>query len=268
MYQFYRYNLDASSSKIFEEIFENLVIVDSHVHIGRDLDKHVINTKQLVKNMDYARVNKAICFPLNNPNYSLSFTKPNDTIYQAYKKYPERIIPFCRLNPRYSDWKKELELRVSQGFKGIKLHPRSQRFRINSSEVKKIILQAQDNNLIILFHTGFGVKYLAEDLLNIIHKFPKVKFILGHSAFPDIHKVIKNMNNQDNVVFETSTLRTFDIFDLLKNVSYKKIIFGSDIPYYDQVLSLEVLIHTALILKKTSNQIKEILGANIIRWLK
>ena len=57
-------------------------------------------------------------------------------------------------------------------------------------------------------------------------------------------------------------------YDLLKNVSHKKITFGSDAPYYDQILSLITLINTAIILKKTPNQIKNMLSSNIIKWLR
>jgi predicted TIM-barrel fold metal-dependent hydrolase len=60
----------------------------------------------------------------------------------------------------------------------------------------------------------------------------------------------------------------FDLFDLIKKVPYKKICFGSDIPYYDPNLALETLIDTAIILKKTPNQIKNYLGENILGWLK
>jgi predicted TIM-barrel fold metal-dependent hydrolase len=268
MYDLNQYHIDSETQKIYKEIFDNLVIVDSHVHIGEDIDKHKLVLIKLLKIMNISGVNKAICFPLHNPEYSKTFTKPNDQIHRSYLKYPERIIPFFRLNPLNDEWKSEYNKRVQQGFKGIKLHPRSQSFRINSTRIKDIVTKAEGDNLIILLHTGFGVKYLAEDLKNVVKKFPKVKFILGHSAFPDMDKVIKYIGEKDNVLFETSSLRTFDLFDLLKSLSYKKIIFGSDEPYYDQILSLEVLINTAIILKKTPNQIKDMLGGNIIRWLK
>jgi len=268
MYKWDSYYISDETRKIYQEICKNLIIVDSHVHIGADKDNHKINSKQLIRKMDVAGINKSVCFPLNNPEYSKTFSKPNDLILKAYKKYPERIIPFFRLNPKHEEWKEELKKRVEQGFRGIKLHPRSQKFRINSKISREIIVKAEKHDLIVIFHTGFGVKYLGDDIKNIVRRFRKVKFILGHSAFPDIKNVVKSVGEKENVLFETSSLRTFDLLDVLKDVSYKRIIFGSDVPYYNQILSLEVLIDTATILGKTPNQIKEILGGNIIRWLK
>jgi len=128
--------------------------------------------------------------------------------------------------------------------------------------------KAEENDLIVILHTGFGVEHLANDIRSIVREFPKVKFILGHSAFPDIKEVMAGVGSKDNVLFETSSLRIFDLFDLLKEISYKKVVFGSDIPYYDQALALEMLTDTAVILKKSASQIREMLGGNIIRWLK
>jgi hypothetical protein len=187
---------------------------------------------------------------------------------RSYKGHTDRIIPFFRLNPRYAEWKDELKERVQQGFRGIKLHPRSQKFRINSAAIKEIIKKAEEHDLFLLIHTGFGVRYLEKDVAAVVKEFPKVRFILGHAAFPSINEVMKSVGGKSNVVFETSSLRIFDLYDLIKNVSYKNIVFGSDMPYYDQTLSLEALIDTAALLKKTPNQIKEMLGGNMVRWLK
>jgi predicted TIM-barrel fold metal-dependent hydrolase len=262
------YTVDPEHEKLYDDIFKNLVIVDSHTHLGEDKDKHRMGAKKLITNMDSSGINKAIAFPLNHPDYSKTFTKPNDIIYRAYKKYPERIIPFMRLNPRYDEWKTEYVNRVEQGFVGIKLHPRSQRFRIGSPSSSEIFRLAEKENRVVIIHTGFGVRKLAVNLKKTIKRFPDLRLILAHAAFIDIQTVINDVKDNDNILFETSSLRIFDLFELMKNVSYKKIIFGSDTPYYDQMLSLQMLVDTALILKKTPNQIKEMLGGNIIRWLK
>ena len=268
MHDLSRYHTDKDTKEIYKEIFRNLLIVDSHTHLGADIDKHSLAPKQLIAMMEKAGIDKAISFPLNNPRYSKTFSIPNDSILRASKRYPNRIIPFFRLNPNNDKWKAELKKRAEQGFRGIKLHPRSQRFRINSKNAKEIFSEAEKKNLMLIIHTGFGVDRLAEDVAEVSRTFSKVRLILAHSAFPDMHKVIRKVSQRKNILFETSSLRTFDIFDLLKKVSYKRVIFGSDTPYYDQILSLEVLINTAIILKKTQNQIKEMMGGNIIRWLK
>ncbi|HLC96156.1 MAG TPA: amidohydrolase family protein [Candidatus Nanoarchaeia archaeon] len=263
-----KYIIDSDSKEVYNEICKNLIIIDCHTHIGEDIDGHKISSKQLIRSMDFSKINKSISFPLNNPNYSKTFSTPNDLIWRSHQMYPERIIPFFRLNPNFPAWKKECKKRIEQGFTGIKLHPRSQAFRISAPAVRDILAQAEKHNLIVLIHTGLGVRNLVDDLKRVIREFAKVKFILGHAAFIDITRAMKSVADKDNVLFETSTVRMFDLFDLFKEVSHKRVCFGSDIPYYDQQLSLDMLITTALMHKKTPSQIQEMIGGNIIQWLK
>ena len=50
MYDFSQYHIDPETIKIYKEVFQNLVIVDAHVHIGEDIDKHRLILKKLIKN--------------------------------------------------------------------------------------------------------------------------------------------------------------------------------------------------------------------------
>lgn len=265
MHKWSSYSLTSENIGIYEEIFENLKIIDCHTHIGRDKDKHVLSADRLIKEMKKSNVNKSIAFPLNDPKSSGNFNEPNDAIFLASKVYKDKIIPFFRLNP-HKPWKEEFNTRVEQGFKGIKLHPRSQRFKITSARAMRIYKAAEKKNLVILMHAGFGLEEIADDLLEITKKFPKLRLIIGHAGFVDLDNVIKKVAKMENVIFDTSTLKIFDLFELLKKVDYKKIAFGSDIPYYDIDLALQGLIDSAIIVGKTSNQIRKILGGNILRW--
>ncbi|HLC60065.1 MAG TPA: amidohydrolase family protein [Candidatus Nanoarchaeia archaeon] len=257
---------DRENKESYDAIFSNIVIVDAHTHIGTDKDGHGINEKKFIKDMSVCGVNKAIVFPLNEPGQS-NFSKANDRILRFYNLYPDKIIPFFRINPK-TNWKKEFEQRTLQGFRGIKLHPRSQDFGIASSEVMKVYERAEKLRLPLLIHTGFGLSEIANDIQKVIKIFPNLRLILGHSAFVDFEKTIKKVNGNENVLFDTSTLRIFELMQLLNSVDYSKIVFGSDVPYYDFDLALEMLVDTAIISNKNPNHIKAILGGNIMRWFK
>ncbi len=265
MHKWSSYSLTSENIGIYEEIFENVKIVDTHAHIGKDMDGHSISADRLIKSMDSANINKAIVFPLNDKNHSVNFNESNDAILLAAKVYNDRFIPFFRLNPN-EKWKEEFDTRLSQEFKGIKLHPRSQDFKLTSSKVMGIYEEAEKNNLVILMHTGFGLEQVADDLVEITKKFPKLKIIVGHAGFVDLDNVIKKLGKKENIIFDTSSLKIFDLFDLLRKVDYQKIAFGSDVPYYDIDLALEGLIDSSITVGKTANQIKRILGGNISKW--
>ena len=250
----------------YNTIFSNLEIVDAHAHIGHDKDGHGINEQNFINQMKITHINKAIVFPLNEPS-THNFSKLNDRIYEFYKKYPASIIPFFRLNPK-TKWRKEYEKRVLQGFMGIKLHPRSQEFGIASNHVRKIYELAEKNRLPILIHAGFGLESIADDIKRVADAFPNLRLILGHSAFVDFENTVKAIGKNDNVLFDTSTLRIFDLLNLMNTLEYTKIVFGSDIPYYDFDLALEMVVDTAIICNKNPSQIKAMLGGNILKWFK
>ena len=265
MHKWSSYSLTSENIGIYEEIFENVKIVDCHTHIGKDVDGHKMSADSLIRKMDSSNVNKAIAFPLNDKNHSINFNESNDAILLAAKVYQDRFIPFFRLDPN-KKWKEEFEVRLEQGFKGIKLHPRSQNFKLTSSKVMRIYEECEKNKLAILIHTGFGLEEVAEDLLTMSKRFPKLKIIVGHAGFVDLDNVIKKLAKRENIIFDTSSLKIFDLFDLLKKVDYQKIAFGSDVPYYDIDLALEGLIDSAITVGKTAYQIKKILGGNISKW--
>ncbi len=265
MHRWSDYSLTSENIGIYEEIFENLKIIDCHTHIGIDKDGHKQTADQLVKSMDGSNINKAIVFPLNDPRDNKSFHRPNDEVLLACELYKDRLIPFFRLNPN-NPWKEEFNLRLSQGFRGIKLHPRSQDFKLLSSKIMEVYDAAQNNNLVILMHTGFGLEEIADDLLKIVRQFPKLKMIIGHAGFVDLDNVIKKISRIDNLILDTSTVKIFDLFDLFKKVDVAKLAFGSDSPYYDIDLALEGLIDSAITVGMSSGKIKKLLGGNMEKW--
>jgi len=265
MHKWSKYSLTSENIGIYEEIFENVQIIDCHTHIGQDVDGHRMTADHLIKGMNDASINKSIIFPLNDPRNRTTFSEPNDAILLASKVYSDRFIPFFRLNPN-EEWKPEFDLRLEQGFKGVKLHPRSQNFKFLAPKALKIYEECEKNNLVLLLHAGFGLEEIADELYTIAKKFPKLNIILGHGGFVDIDNVIAKLSKRDNVLFDTSTTKIFDIFDFLKKVDFRKIAFGSDIPYYDINIALQGVIDSAIMCGKTAYQIKKILGGNVAQW--
>ena len=262
-----KYFIESENIGIYEQIFESVTIIDAHTHAGADLDGHKMSVNSLLKSMKENGVNKSFIFPLNDPRAGKNFSFPNERIFRAFRKHPERFIPFFRLDPNH-DWKGEFDKRVRQGFKGVKLHPLAQNFRIASSSAMNLYERIEKNNLMLLVHCGFGVDKVAEDLLKVLKRFRHLKLVIGHGGFSDLGEALKLLRERQNVFFETSAMRFFDLVELLSAVSYKRIVFGSDIPYYDQTLSLQMLVDSSNVSGYSPNQIRWMLGGNIEKWLK
>ncbi|NQU98181.1 amidohydrolase family protein [Candidatus Woesearchaeota archaeon] len=262
-----KYPWNKQISKIYKLIIKDSPIVDSHVHLGLDDDGEATTPEGIIREMNKMNVTRSAIFPFSNPDREDDFHKPNQRIFDACKKYPDRFIPFFRLDPK-KKWKKELELRVKQGFVGIKLHPVRQKFRIDSKDSVEIFKRAKKYNLVVLIHTGLGMSELSQQIKSLLAKVPDVKIILGHSAFVDMNKVIKAVKDKPNVYFEISAIRVFDFYNLITNISSKRILFGTDYPFYNLPLTIELLIGVALTYKKNINLIKNMLGKTFQNMLK
>ncbi|MBR9698961.1 amidohydrolase family protein [Candidatus Woesearchaeota archaeon] len=267
MHRWSKYSLTTENIGIYEEIFEGLHIIDCHTHIGLDADGYKLNTTGLLKKMKESGVDISIVFALNEPGTTKDFHHSNDKIGAACKQHKDKLIPFMRLNPHHP-WKHEFKLRMEQGFKGVKLHPRSQNFKIGSRKAMDIYAACSDNQLPVLIHAGMGLENIADDVFKMCKTYPKLKVILGHAAFVDMDNVIKKVGHKENVLFDTSSLRLFDLYDLIKKLDHHKIAFGSDIPYYDVDWAMQGLIDTAIMLRKRAHQIRKIMGDNVRKWFR
>lgn len=217
-----------------------------------------------MKDIKSCRIEKAVIFPLNDP-YDQSFSKPNDFVYNAYKSHKRKLIPFFRLNPKRK-WKEEFEKRASQGFMGIKLHPRSQHFDIASDEAMKVYAKAEKHDLPVLIHTGHGLNEISVELEMVVKDFPRLRLILGHSAFIDMDRVIRKMSKSRYVYFETSATSVFDLYNLIDKADKTSIVYGSDVPYVSCDYSLESIIHVASILNISMRDLGNILSGNLQKW--
>lgn len=264
---FFDYNWDSENSKVYRGLFKHLIVIDSHIHIGKDKDGIISTPEGLIKKMDEANISQSVIFPFNEMVIGKNFHTPNNKILSAFKKYPDRFIPFFRIDP-LNNWKREFNLRVKQGFVGIKLHPLSQKFKLLDPRVIEVYKEAEKAGLMIIFHTGTGMTSVGKEIKLISEKFPKLKLILGHAAYLDLWPSIELLHNNQNVFFELSTMKVFDLYKLFKSLPPERIIFGSDYPYHEMKITLETVLDTALVCGRTPKMIKGILGENMLKWLK
>jgi uncharacterized protein len=73
--------------------------IDIHTHLGAFHHGRELTAELLVKFMDEHGVERACVLPLISPE-SAPIPQPVSTALAAYKAFPDRIIPFCALDPR------------------------------------------------------------------------------------------------------------------------------------------------------------------------
>ncbi|HOK30181.1 MAG TPA: amidohydrolase, partial [bacterium] len=80
------------------------MIIDIHTHLGRVTREDIpVTVEELIENMDKWGVEKAVVLPLDATPEGSTFWFTTEQVLEVYRRYPDRIIPFCKLDPRQID---------------------------------------------------------------------------------------------------------------------------------------------------------------------
>jgi len=191
------------------------------------------------------------------------YANANRFILSAWKKHPDRLIPFARLNPWLDGSARQFLRMVRQGMMGLKLHPADEGFDPDDAIVHPLMEIAEKARIPVAFHTGGGS---ARPTLvgKVADRFPKVRVILLHlSEHSDSMFVAMKC---ENVFLETSqSLYLHRIArDLVRVVGADRVIWGSDAPYHPQEIEKRKIELAGL----TDSELDLIMGGNILRILK
>lgn len=250
----------------YRHLLAGLHVWDAHAHVGCDIDATRLSAAQVVERLDLLGVEKVVVFPMNDPRQGSCFQHPNDLVWAACRRFPDRLIPFFRLNPNFPS-REEYERRVHQGFRGIKLHPRSQSFRISQPEAMEIYTWAEADGLPVLLHTGLGAGDVVQEVRRVVDAHPCLRLILGHSALQDLPACCAQCRNCDWVLFDTSTLDREQLRELFVGTDPRKITYGSDMPFSRHGHELALLLEVAEETDLSQESLELVLGGNLRRWL-
>ena len=106
---------------------EGATVFDAHLHLGRDIDGMVGDYDQLEELHARYGISRAFMFCLDEPDRHPSFSAANDRTLAFAERSNGRLIPFLRLDLNESPLE-EARRCLAAGARGIKLHPRAQKF--------------------------------------------------------------------------------------------------------------------------------------------
>src|SRR5215831_15997094 len=160
---------------------EGAEIFDAHLHLGNDIDGMVGDYDQLLELMDAHGVSRAFMFCLDEPDRHPAFSAANDRTLAFAERSRGRLIPFVRLdlNERPIE---EATRCLDAGARGIKLHPRAQKFTAADERLGPVFEIAAEREVPILIHAGRGLPPIAEGLRTLVDRFPGAKLILAHAG--------------------------------------------------------------------------------------
>lgn len=193
----------------------------------------------------------------------------NSFIMEAYKRVPDRLIPFAALHPDAENIGEEVDKLIAQGFRGVKIHPDIQRFELDGERARPM-MEALEGRLPLLIHCG-DYRYDFDGpkrIISLHKKHPKLEMICAHfGGWMEWNSAVELLAGQDLVVDCSSSLYQWtpeQAANAIHSFGADHVLYGTDYPMWTPEEELERFMQIPL-----SNQEREdILWNNAARLLK
>src|SRR5207342_1531531 len=111
------------------------------------------------------------------PDRHPGFRAGNDRTLAAAERANGRLIPYVRLDLTEAPIE-EAERCLDRGARGIKLHPRAQKFMLDDERLAPVFAIAAERRVPILIHGGRGLPPIAADLARLVDRYPDAHLII------------------------------------------------------------------------------------------
>ncbi len=239
-------------------------IFDAHTHLGDDIDGMAGRYDELLAIMDRYGVSRCNVFCLDEPDRHPGFRAGNDRTLEAAGRSNGRLIPYARLDLTEAPIE-EAERCLDRGARGIKLHPRAQKFMLDDDRLSPVFAIAAERRVPILIHGGRGLPPIADNLARLVDTYPDAQLIIAHAGIADLSGLAGHFAGKAGVFFDTSVWSPVDLLSFFHLVPPEQILYASDYPYGMQPQSLLISLRSARSAGLGEEQIVELLAGNANR---
>jgi len=213
-------------------------IYDMHGHMGT---LHSIyfpraDAADMIRTMDECGVRMLVF------SHHLALMAPsvgNGPSIQAVRQYPDRLRAYCVVNPNYPEHIEEdlatfdAHRDVYVGFKFLSSY---HRVALTDQRCELAWEYANERELLVLAHTWEKDVYNGPDVARqVAERYPRVKFLLGHSCHADWDAAIELARDYSNIYLELTAV--FDdrgvLEKLVRGAGSERMLFGTDLPWFD-----------------------------------
>jgi predicted TIM-barrel fold metal-dependent hydrolase len=247
-----------------QELPADAELFDAHVHLGNDIDGFRGVYEELERIHDRVGISRAFMFCMDEPDRHPAFRAPNDRTLEYGRRSEGRFIPFVRLDLAETPIE-EAERCLDLGARGIKLHPRAQRFLLNDERLAPVFALAAERRVPILIHGGRGLPPIADHLARLVDQFPEAQLIIAHAGIADLAGLAGRFAGKAGVFFDTSVWSPVDLLSIYHQVSPEQMLYASDYPYGRQPSSLLIALRTARVAGLTDEEVRNMLGRSAER---
>ena len=239
-------------------------IFDAHTHLGNDVDGMTGRYEELEGVMDRYGISRAFVFCLDEPDRHPGFRAGNDRTLEFAERSQGRLIPFVRLALDEGPIEEAVRC-LDAGARGIKLHPRAQKFLLDDERLAPAFALAAERGVPVLIHAGRGLPPIAAELEHLVDANPGTQLILAHAGIADLANLADRFSGKRGVFFDTSVWSAVDLLGLLRLVPPEQVVYASDYPYGQQPGSLLLSLRVARVAGFDDEQLRGMLAGNANR---
>ena len=239
------------------------LVFDAHTHIGQhDPDRQHQTAAELLAGLKPLGA-RAATFPMQEPG---GYPAANDELIAIAAASSGRLVAYCRVDPR-EDAVAEARRCLDAGARGIKLHPRAERFSLDEPAIEGLAALADERRVPILIHAGRGIPALGRDALRLAADYPGAHLILAHAAVSDLAWLWRELPAHPNLLIDTAWWSPGDLIELFTLVPAGQIVWASDSPYGRPLTSAVMHLRYALQAGVGVEALRSIAGGQMARLL-
>ena len=220
------------------------MIIDSHTHVDEAPSFGWYDPPEtIIRLLDEAEIDRAIVMTYRDAPGPEE--RVLEYVAEAVQRFPDRLIGYARMNPRYGDEAVALFDRAIRDYKmrGLKLHPVGYVMHPASEPTLALIRHAAALGVPTLFHCGDEEFTLPLQVAEAAAAVPDATIILGHmGGYFHVRDAIRVAKRHPNLILETSAMPyPRMIKEAVEAIGAERILFASDGPGCDPTLELEKL---------------------------
>jgi predicted TIM-barrel fold metal-dependent hydrolase len=251
-------------AELSRELPAGLEIFDAHVHLGNDIDGFSGVYDELEQIGERYGISRCFVFCMDEPDRHPAFQAANDRTLAYARRAGGRLVPFVRLDLGERPVAEATRC-LDAGARGIKLHPRAQRFLLNDKRLAPVFALAAERRVPILIHGGRGLPPIADHLARLVDRYAEAQLIIAHAGIADLAELAHRFAGKAGVFFDTSVWSPIDLLSLFHLVSPEQAVYASDYPYGQQPSSLLISVRTARLAGFDEEALRGLLWGNADR---
>lgn len=242
---------------------EGIDLLDAHTHIGsEDPDGFRQDAAELRERLEAAGA-RGVVFPMHTPS---GYPAANDAVLEHAAASGGLLRAFARVDPR-NGAVAEAERCLDRGARGIKLHPRAERFDLAEPAVHDLFALAAERRVPVLVHAGRGIPALGRHALEVNAKHPEAPLILAHAAISDLSWLWRHARDHPTLLVDTSWWLATDLIGLFSYFPPGQVVWASDSPYGSPTQMAAIVLRCALHCGLSHDALRSVAGEQMERVL-